>query len=139
MTRIPSGPRKAGWAVAIMLVALGLAAANVCPFAAATMAGALAMVLTGCLTEWTRPISPSSGARSFPHRGHAAGEHCNEPDGRGGVSGSTAGERACAVGAAGAHGGTVRRDHVADAGNAGSGDGRGAGAGFAISAAQEFG
>jgi di/tricarboxylate transporter len=43
-------PRKAGWAVAIMLVALGLAAANVLPIAAATMAGALAMVLTGCLT-----------------------------------------------------------------------------------------
>ena len=43
-------PRKAGWAVAIMLVALGLAAANVLPIAEATMAGALAMVLTGCLT-----------------------------------------------------------------------------------------
>jgi di/tricarboxylate transporter len=33
-----------------MLVALGLAAANVLPIAEATMAGALAMVLTGCLT-----------------------------------------------------------------------------------------
>jgi di/tricarboxylate transporter len=43
-------PRKAGWAVAIMLVALGLAAANILPIAEATMAGALAMVLTGCLT-----------------------------------------------------------------------------------------
>jgi di/tricarboxylate transporter len=43
-------PRKALWAVGIMVVALGLAAANVLPIAEATMGGALAMVLTGCLT-----------------------------------------------------------------------------------------
>jgi di/tricarboxylate transporter len=43
-------PRKAVWAVAIMIVALGLAAANILPIAEATMAGALGMVLAGCLT-----------------------------------------------------------------------------------------
>jgi di/tricarboxylate transporter len=43
-------PRRAAWAVVIMVVALGLAAANVLPIAEATMLGALAMVLTGCLT-----------------------------------------------------------------------------------------
>ncbi len=43
-------PRKAAWAVAIMVMALGLAAANVLPIAEATMMGALAMVLAGCLT-----------------------------------------------------------------------------------------
>ena len=43
-------PHKAVWAVVIMVIALGLAAANVLPIAEATMVGALAMVLTGCLT-----------------------------------------------------------------------------------------
>lgn len=43
-------PHRAVWAVAIMVIALGLAAANVLPIAEATMAGALAMVLAGCLT-----------------------------------------------------------------------------------------
>jgi len=43
-------PRKMWWALGIMLVALGLAAANVLPIAEAAMAGALTMVLTGCLT-----------------------------------------------------------------------------------------
>jgi di/tricarboxylate transporter len=43
-------PGKAGWAVGIMLVALILAAANVLPIAEAVMVGAVAMVLTGCLT-----------------------------------------------------------------------------------------
>jgi di/tricarboxylate transporter len=43
-------PRKVWWAVGIMAIALGLAAANILPIAEATMAGALAMVLTGCVT-----------------------------------------------------------------------------------------
>lgn len=43
-------PGKAGWAVGIMLVALILAGANILPIAEAMMMGAVAMVLTGCLT-----------------------------------------------------------------------------------------
>ena len=43
-------PRRAVWAIVIMIVALGLAAANLLPIAEATMAGALGMVLAGCLT-----------------------------------------------------------------------------------------
>jgi di/tricarboxylate transporter len=43
-------PRRAVWAVVIMALGLALAAANILPIASATMAGALAMVLAGCLT-----------------------------------------------------------------------------------------
>ncbi len=43
-------PHRAVWAVAITAIALALAATNIVPIAEAAMAGALAMVLTGCLT-----------------------------------------------------------------------------------------
>lgn len=43
-------PNRAGWAVGIMVVALILAAANIMPIAEAMIAGALGMILTGCLT-----------------------------------------------------------------------------------------